>query len=746
MQGYVRFVERNRRVLLAVFVVISLVAVAGVVQLKINADLDIFRVADSKYQRVLERMDALFGTSDQIIVLIESDAEGLSTDVVRELRRAQAFMEGLPGVEMVQGPAPQTISMGMWEVDLTGSLTTQDLERLREHYEGMGKLSTLVEHDGRLNGVFTIYPTEDFDHAALGELERFLDAEGYAYSVTGDLFMQQKIVDYIQRILYFLPPTALLLVLLVFRSQMRSMKATIFSILPAGVAAVWTLGIVGWLGDPVSIITVLAPIFTIVIGSADGLHFVSHVQDSQSEGKATQESLAVTLRMVGVPMIITTVTSMAGFLALLVMNTAAIRDLALFASLGIFLAGVASWYVLPVILVGGLRLGGAADRKAMAGDAAAAAGNGRARGPLRLLPRLWGWWSVGAAVLLVAFGILGLQLLSTQFSQLSIFRDRTDVHRSFERITEVNGGSIPVYLLIEAEEDLLAPDRGRRVLELEEELAALPEVGKVVSAYDALALINAGMFGRPSPTYPERAEGVDLIWNVISGQGNPVGHLINREAGAARMIVFPTDLQNETLDAIADRAREFDRANEDLRIEVTGSQYLMRELNRSMLGNQGRTILLAFGIILILLLISLRAFRPALISLLPIGVTTLVIFGFMGVAGISLSLFTATMFSITIGIGIDYAVHFTSVWKRFTEDGSDAATAAERAFAYTGRPIVANAFGLAIGLSALMLSPLRIHLYMSALMWVAMVAAVFLSLSFLPTILRKVGTGSGGNR
>jgi predicted RND superfamily exporter protein len=114
------------------------------------------------------------------------------------------------------------------------------------------------------------------------------------------------------------------------------------------------------------------------------------------------------------------------------------------------------------------------------------------------------------------------------------------------------------------------------------------------------------------------------------------------------------------------------------------------------------------------------------------------LFGFLGLSNISLNLFTATIFSITIGVGIDYAVHFTSVWMNFKNKGYDSEQAVEKAYNYTSRPIMANAFGLAIGLSALLMSPLKIHLYVSMLMWVSMISGVFLSLSFLPTILKKI--------
>ena len=109
----------------------------------------------------------------------------------------------------------------------------------------------------------------------------------------------------------------------------------------------------------------------------------------------------------------------------------------------------------------------------------------------------------------------------------------------------------------------------------------------------------------------------------------------------------------------------------------------------------------------------------------------------MGISGISLNLFTATIFSITIGVGIDYAVHFTSVWMSFRKKGLSPEEAAEKAYNYTSRPILANGLGLAIGLSAMLISPLKIHLYVSLLMWVSMIVSMFLSLTILPELLVK---------
>jgi predicted RND superfamily exporter protein len=52
---------------------------------------------------------------------------------------------------------------------------------------------------------------------------------------------------------------------------------------------------------------------------------------------------------------------------------------------------------------------------------------------------------------------------------------------------------------------------------------------------------------------------------------------------------------------------------------------------------------------------------------------------------------------------------------------------------------VANALGIAIALSALWLSPLKIHAQISMIMWVAMITAAFTSLVVIPTMLPRSG-------
>lgn len=759
MEKYAQFLSRHRRPLLAAFVLINILALIGIFRIQLDSGFDVFMPEDSAYKKVMDTMEEYFSSSENIVLLADAGKQELDLQTMEKFREFQQFLEKYEQIEYVTGPTPEIIASGRNLVRLD-TLQVEDLDHLREYYASMGDIAPLVYHDASVFGIFEAFPDKSFRNEDIHTIEDKLKQLGFSCTISGEIYMQLKVFDYILNILLVVPPVALLLILIVFRFQMRSMKATFFSILPAGIGALWTMGTVGWLGNEVSVVTVLAPIFTVVIGSADGLHFVAHVQEEENRGVRRMDAVVETLRMVGIPMIITTVTSMAGFLALLVMNNSAIKGLALFASLGILLAGAATWYVLPLILTGSVNL-----RSVKAGVKLSAAKGSSVQGSddqdkgdqdkddqdkgdqtaglreivpsVKGLKRLWGWPAWALVLLIVGVAALGIPKLTTEFNMLSIYKDYTVVQRGFERTMEINNGSVPLFLYVEYDADPLDPEIAGEFAELKKTYEESGRVGKYIDAYTLMSLMYGNMRGIEAQ-YPEDMQQSKALWNILSRrEENPLEHFIDPEALKSRIIIFPSDLQNQTLDEIEEIADAFNEVHSGITLKPTGAQFLFRELNLSMVKGQVSSILLAFGLIFILLLVSLRDVRAAFFALLPILLTVISLYGAMGLLGLSLNLMTATIFGITIGVGIDYAVHFTSVWKTFKLRGFSPRDAAEKAAAYTARPIITNGAGISIGLSALMFSPLLIHLYVSEMMWVSMIVSAVLSLTWLPTMLRR---------
>ena len=344
MNIYTDFIYKYKKLLFVFLILYTIFSVFGILKLQLNTDFALFSTNDSVYERRITDLEETFGTLNQIILLVEHDE--FNDAIFSDLYDIQRSLENVDNVTQIQGVAPETIMVAGAPMNSTDVSSAQ----LLNYFSSFQQFSPLIEVDGVYYSSFTIFIGDDFNQVEIREIEDILAQYDYNNYISGDTYNQSKITDYIIKILLILPPLALLTILLVFRWQMGAFKPTLLSVLPAGIGSLWTLGIVGWLGNEVSMLTAVVPIFIIVIGSADGLHFMSHFQDSKIEGLDNKEALNKTLKIVGIPMIVTTLTSMAGFLSLLSMSTSSVIDLAIFSALGILLAGVATWYVLPLVL------------------------------------------------------------------------------------------------------------------------------------------------------------------------------------------------------------------------------------------------------------------------------------------------------------------------------------------------------------------------------------------------------------
>lgn len=643
MLRYVLFIDKNRKLLLFILLIVLLLAIIGARQIQIDPDFNIFQLSSSEAANDLTQMTEMYGDGDQTILMYEVDTDWFDT--------------------------VERVSRTLTELSIAHISPTR-MKTLSEEFLAP-ELSPIVTQDDKTYVIFTITLDAGFD---MNQLYDHLDG---TYYLAGNTYMQNEMLTLIGSILMHIPPLALLLVLFTFRSQLHSFKAAVLSIVPAGLASLFTLGIAGWSGDKLSIITVLAPIFTIVIGSADGLHFISHMEDEYDD---PIEGLAHTLKLIGVPMIITSATSIAGFMSLLLIKTDAIRSLAFYASIGILLAGLTTWYVLPLILTGKVALP-----------------HGKQRIRSTFSSRFWGLPSLVLTVLLLLVSLFAHQI-NREFNQLMFFEDNTAVQQNFIKISEINDGAVPVYFFGTYKDNEISEIRSTF-----QKLKENASVNRIIQPFD----------------YPEALK-TPLALQFLRTENN---------LNYYRAIIYPSDTTHETLNSIINAFEQT-----QLNGRITGIQVLMKELNDTVV--RGQLISIASTIVLIILMLkyTLKTWRLTLVSALPVLISSICMYGFLGITGISLNLMTATIFSISLGIGIDYAIHYVSVYKYYLDE--QVMNPREVALKYTERPILANAFGLAIGMTALRLSPLTIHNDVSSMMWFAMMTSVILTLTLVPTLLK----------
>ncbi|BCR36208.1 efflux RND transporter permease subunit [Mariniplasma anaerobium] len=706
MKAYINLIFKKQLLFKIILAITIIMSIAGIVQLKLNTNFSSFSPDESIYQDRLDETTQIFGELNQLMVIVEVDTINRTT--LDDMNSLQNELSAISDISFIQGAAPNELMINGSAVEF-GDIPS---ETVISYYEKFEDFSPIKINEDTNYFVFTLFISSDFTNASIKDIENTLEDISYTSYISGDSYNQLKITDYIIRILLILPPLALLVIFLVFRSQMGAIKPTILSLLPAGIGSLWTFGLIGWIGNEVSILTAVVPIFIIVIGSADGLHFMSHYQDDKAQGMDDKSALLSTLKLVGIPMVVTTLTSIAGFLSLLSMNTSSIKDLSIYSAVGILLAGLATWYVLPLILSHGLNVS-------------------RKRNPrykLNLsqgLKKLSGIPSLIIVLVIIIVTAFSFSHINNEFNMLMLYKDSTIVAQNAAKVSEVNGGSIPVYVSIKTDGDVITLDALHEVSVVVDQLNTLDEVNKVVNPFELIQIIYENQFNGDIPN--------DIVLNNIymtlsSDPNSTINDLISLDSNVVRLLVFPADLENNTLDVIETSVDEL-----NLDTNVTGVQYLMKDLNDSISQMQINSIILALSIVIVMLVITLKSFKVALFSMIPIIITVISLYGFLGLSGIPLNITTVIIFSITIGVGIDYAVHFSSLYKYYLKDNSND-QAIEKAYHSSSRPIITNAFGISLGFSILMFSPLTIHFNVSVLMWVSMVVSVLLTLTLLPYI------------
>lgn len=683
--GFTNLMEKRKVPYTILFVVLMVLAFAGLFQVNSDSNLLIFMPNHSPAKDIFDDMNEVFKNEDELIVLLQTGKDTLDEEIQQTVVDLHDSLLTLPCISYIISPV---MDHEFIEMELVKGLSAAKF------------------HNGEWNVFLSLFADSTISRKAIDRIDNIISSTGLRYHVSGTAYIQKRVVDIVTTVTTYLPLIAIFLVMLIFRSQLRSWKATFLAVVPAFVGAIWVMGLLGWMGEDVSIVTAMAPLFTLVIGSADGLHFISHYLESRTEGNSKKDAVARTLHLVGIPMVITTVTSAGGFLSLLVMDTAAAHELAYFSSIGIAFAGIATWFVLPLLLINFVDFKKSNIRKPLVtGD---------------IFKKLWGWPSVAISVVLFLIAFLGFSHVKTDFNQLSLFKEHTDVVENATAITEVQGGSLPLYVFVKHDENILDEELRDNIAVLSDSLRTL---GGVISPYEIVDGIMAQPAMRMMRYFsPERS----LLSDFLNQNNMPLKHMIDLDNEAIKITVLPEEITSSKLVELTEIVESI--PDEHAQIDITGMEFIMEDLNQDMVTNLKNTMAVSVLVMFVLLLLAFKRLRPSILSLIPVMITSWILYGFLGISGVHLTVISSLIFSIALGINVDYAIHLTSV--------SLELKSVDKGFNYAARPIMSNAIGLAVGMSVLFFTPLTVHRDVTILIWVSMITSMFLSLTLLPTMLR----------
>ncbi|MBU2886125.1 MMPL family transporter [Gilvimarinus agarilyticus] len=266
-------------------------------------------------------------------------------------------------------------------------------------------------------------------------------------------------------------------------------------------------------------------------------------------------------------------------------------------------------------------------------------------------------------------------------------------------------------------------------------LESLPEVGKVQSLHtigEVTKDINGGKLNNFELT---------VVRNMLSDdiRNFLVDPYLSDEAGQTRITLRVKETSPDLKRAeLVEKIRTYIVQEAGLapeQVQFTGMLVLYNNMLQSLFTSQIVTLGAVFLGIMFMFLVLFRSITIAIISLLPNLLAASVVLGGMGLYGIPLDMMTITIAAITVGVGVDHAIHYLYRFRSELANSSSYVEAMHKSHASIGRAMYYTAVIIIVGFLILTLSEFIPSIYFGALTALAMFAAILGSLTLLPKLV-----------
>ncbi len=147
----------------------------------------------------------------------------------------------------------------------------------------------------------------------------------------------------------------------------------------------------------------------------------------------------------------------------------------------------------------------------------------------------------------------------------------------------------------------------------------------------------------------------------------------------------------------------------------------------------------AFGVVFLMMAMLFRSVRLGLFAMIPLSVTILGVYGIIGWIGKDYDMPIAVLSSLTLGLSVDFAIHFIERTRALLRSSGSFETASAHMFEEPARAIARNAIVIAIGFTPLFFAPLVPYITVGAFMAAIMALSGLTTLVLLPALMSFAG-------
>jgi len=278
-------------------------------------------------------------TRSEFQTLAMNDLLSLST--IKDIRGTDEgldvgrFMEDVPGdAEAIAHIQKRMHAFGIYE----GAIVSAD---------GKGTILAVKPADDRSQypKIYDLVKEKIAELKARGGSEQFF--------VSGRPIIEGVFGQYMPAEMQRMQPMVMALLLLLLFLAFRSPRGVLMPILVVVLAEIWMLGTMAAMGVPMFTVTTMLPILILAIGIADAVHFMSRERllAHQQSYPHRRNRIEEVMHELWKPMLMTSVTTGAGFLSMLASDIAPIKYFGIFAAIGVTYAFFITLLLLPALLM-----------------------------------------------------------------------------------------------------------------------------------------------------------------------------------------------------------------------------------------------------------------------------------------------------------------------------------------------------------------------------------------------------------
>jgi predicted RND superfamily exporter protein len=598
---------------------------------------------------------------------------------------------------------------------------------------------------------------EDQDPIAR-ELFEIINSHNALYKViSGIPIVNIWAVNYMHQDLFMLVPIIMLVVMIVFYFNFRSVRGVILPFTTLGMSELWLLGLMGHFGFRMTSLGLTLPPLMIAVGSSYAIHILNQYYadfDMISE-KGKREGLRISMSHISLTVLLAGITTFIAFMTLATSQVIAIREWGIFSGIGVMFAVFISSSLIPA----GLSL--------LPHKMPALLLQKDRTVKTTVVDRIIAWMTKGAVVhhrkvmavvvILMAFSIAGILKLKVETVFLYYFKENGPVRESIHNIGEKFGGGDNFVVQVDSGEvdgvkhpDFLMTLENFRQWLVADENRDL-NIGRTDSFSDFVKTMHMAMNNDEITFYgiPENKTDIIDYLELYSGEDDdsdgrfdefePFVDEDYRTCNILARLYRKKDFRVGTTEIKHIKAKMVDYLNNNLpepySFNVTGFPTMEVKLVHYIVKGQLQSLSLSLFVVGIIVMLLFSRFKAGIIALIPMSVAVILNFGIMGWLGINLDMATSIIAAITIGIGVDDTIHFLNNFRNLRARGLSIDETIAGTLGVSGKAILFTSIALILGFSIFTVSNFRPVILFGILMAMTMIATTIGALLVLPTII-----------